>query len=55
MEGKQEGRRKIEGKERTRRRSTETREAELVMILSVAKEVTTALAGNNRTCSDGGY
>ena len=55
MEGKQEEKRKIEGKERTRRRSAETRETELAMTSSVAKEVTTASAGDNRACSNGGY
>ena len=55
MEGKQERRRKIERKERTRRRSAETRETELATTPSVAKEATTASAGNNRACSDGGY
>ena len=55
MKGKQKRRRKIKGKERTRRRSAETRETELAMISSVAKEATTASAGNNRACSDGGY
>ena len=55
MERKQEERRKIKGKERTRRRSAETRKTELATTPNVAKEATTASAGNNRACSYGGH
>jgi len=39
--------------ERSRRRSTETRKTELAMTISVAKEATIVLAGNNGACSNG--
>ena len=41
-------------KKRTRRRSSKTgAKTKLAMTLSVAKEATTASAGDNRACSDG--
>jgi len=43
-------------KKGTRRRSSEIgAEIELATTLSVAKEATTASAGDNGTCSDGRY
>ena len=55
MERKQEGRRKIEGKERTRRRSAETRETNIATTISVAEEAIASSAGDNRAYSNGGH
>ena len=53
MAREQEGRRKIE--EVGRRRSAETgTENQPAMTFGVAEEATTASAGDNRACSDGG-
>ena len=53
LEEKQEGR--GEDKEKGRRRNTEAgTENKPATTLGVAEEATTASAGNNRACSDGG-
>ena len=54
LEGKQKGRGKIEGKKRTRRKSSRTGVITVnAMTLSVAEKATTSSAGNNRACSNG--
>ena len=52
MEGEQEGRRKIEEKRSWGRKARTTTEP--AMTIGVAEEATTASAGDNRACSDGG-
>ena len=54
MEGEQERRRKVEEKEGTRGRSSETgAKTEFAMTLSVAEEANAFSTGNNRACSNG--
>jgi len=54
LEEKQERGRKVKGKERIGRRSSEARaKADIAMTISVAEKAKALSAGNNRACSDG--